>query len=79
MIEDKLCGSAIVAVALLGASIAPTLAATPEEAQAMAEAAALVAAEGEKAFPAIADPNGEFHKGDLYVTVIDRKGVVRRH
>jgi cytochrome c len=70
----------VVAVALLGAAIAPVLAATPEEAQAMAEkAAALVAAQGEKAFAAISDPSGEFHKGELYVVVIDRQGVVRAH
>ena len=53
-------------------------AATPEEAQAMADkAAALVKAEGEKAFPKISDQNGEFVKGDLFVTVIDKQGVVR--
>jgi hypothetical protein len=68
------------AFALIGAAITPVLAATPEEAQAMAEkAAALVAAQGDKAFPAIGDPNGEFHKGELYVVVIDRQGVVRAH
>jgi signal transduction histidine kinase len=68
----------IAAVALLGAAIAPVLAATPDEAKAMAEkAAALVAAEGDKAFPKFQDPNGEFHQGELYVVVIDRKGVVR--
>jgi signal transduction histidine kinase len=69
---------AVAAFALVGAAIAPVLAATPDEAKAMAEkAAALVAADGEKAFPAFADPDGEFHKGELYVVVIDRKGVVR--
>jgi hypothetical protein len=65
---------------MLGAAIAQGLAATPEEAQAMADkAAALIAAQGDKAFPAISDPNGEFHKGELYVVVIDRQGVVRAH
>ncbi len=68
----------IATVALLGAAVAPGLAATPEEAQAMAEkAAALFAAEGDKAFPKFEDPNGEFHKGELYVVVIDKTGVVR--
>jgi hypothetical protein len=68
----------VVAFALLGAAATPVLAATPEEAQAMADkAAALVAAEGEKAFPKFEDPNGEFHQGELYVVVIDRQGVVR--
>jgi hypothetical protein len=70
----------IVAMTMLGAAIAQGLAATPEEAQAMADkAAALIAAQGDKAFPAISDPNGEFHKGELYVVVIDRQGVVRAH
>src|ERR1022692_1815690 len=69
---------AVAACALVGAAIAPVLAATPDEAKAMAEkAAALVAADGEKAFPAFADADGDFHKGELYVVVIDRKGVVR--
>ena len=68
----------IAAVALIGAAIAPVFAATPDEAKAMADkAAALVAAEGEKAFPKFEDPNGEFHQGELYVVVLDRKGVVR--
>ena len=68
----------VAVLALAGAAIAPALAATPDEAKALAEkAAALVAAEGEKAFPTIADPNGAFHQGELYVTVIDRQGVVR--
>jgi len=70
----------IVAMTMLGTAIAQGLAATPEEAQAMADkAAALIAAQGDKAFPAISDPNGEFHKGELYVVVIDRQGVVRAH
>jgi hypothetical protein len=70
----------IVAMTMLGAAIAQGLAATPEEAQVMADkAAALIAAQGDKAFPAISDPNGEFHKGELYVVVIDRQGVVRAH
>jgi len=69
----------VAGVMLLAAAAATTAAAgTPEEAKALAEkAAALVAAEGEKAFPVISDPKGEFFKGDLYVTVLDSKGVVR--
>ena len=52
-------------------------AASPEEAQALAEkAVALVKAEGDKAFPKISDPNGEYVKGDLYVTVINKQGVI---
>jgi len=70
---------AIAAFALVAAAaIAPVKAATPDDAKAMAEkAAALVAAEGEKAFPTISDPNGAFHQGEVYVTILDRKGVVR--
>ncbi len=50
---------------------------TPEQAQALAEkAAALVKAEGDKAFAKLSDPNGGYVQGDLYVTVIDRQGVV---
>jgi cytochrome c len=71
---------AVAAFALAGAVIAPVLAASPDEAKAMAEkAAALVAAQGEKAFPAFDDPNGEFHKGELYVVVIDKTGTIRAH
>ncbi len=70
----------IAAAALLAAALAPVLAATPDEAKALAgKAAALVAAQGDKAFPAISDPAGEFHKGELYVVVLDRQGVVRAH
>jgi hypothetical protein len=72
--KTMLAGAAL----LLAAMAAPAGAADPEEAKAMAEkAAALVKAEGEKAFPTISDPNGEFHKGEIYVTVLDRQGVVR--
>lgn len=53
-------------------------AATPEQAQALADkAASLVAKDGDKAFATLSDPNGPFHQGELYVTVLDRKGVVR--
>ncbi len=76
----KTCVQITAALALVGAAIAPALAATPDEAKAMAEkAAAMVASEGEKAFPAFDDPNGEFHKGELYVVVIDKTGTIRAH
>jgi len=69
---------AVVALALIGAATVSVWGATPDDAKAMADkAAALVAAEGEKAFAKIDDPNGEFHQGELYVVVIDRQGVVR--
>lgn len=61
-----------------GAVLTPAIAATPDEAKDLAEkAAALVASEGDKAFPAIDDPNGPFHKGELYVAVLDHQGIVR--
>ncbi|MBV8534376.1 MAG: cache domain-containing protein [Alphaproteobacteria bacterium] len=51
---------------------------TPEDAQALAEkAAGLVKAEGDKAFATLSDPNGGYVQGELYVTVLDRQGVVR--
>jgi len=64
-------------VLLIGAALTPARAAgTPDEAKALAEkAAALVAAEGEKAFAKFDDPNGGFVQGDLYVVVLDSKGV----
>ncbi len=69
---------AIAALAfIMTAALVPANAATPDDAKAMAEkAAALVKAEGEKAFPKISDPNGAFHQGEVYVTILDRKGVV---
>ena len=70
---------AIAAVVLAAsAALVQAQAATPDDAKAMAEkAAALVAAEGDKAFPKISDPNGAFHQGEVYVTVLDHQGVVR--
>ncbi len=63
---------------LLGGFVAGARAASPDDAKAMAEkAVALVKAEGEKAFPKLSDPNGEYVKGEIYVTVIDKQGVVR--
>jgi len=62
---------------ILAGAMAPARAGDPEQAKALAEkAAALVASEGEKAFPKISDPNGEFVQGDTYVTVVDHQGVV---
>ena len=56
-------------------------AATPEQAQAMAEkAAAYLEQNGpEKAFAAIEDRAGEFRDGDLYVFVHDSSGLVVAH
>lgn len=70
----------IVALALfMSAAFLPAHAAsTPEQAQALAnKAAALVASEGAKAFPTITNPSGGFVQGDLYVVVVDQKGVIR--
>ena len=79
MIKNSLCAAAASLTLMIAAS-APVLAATADEAKAMAEkAAALVATQGEKAFPAFDDPNGEFHKGELYVVVIDKTGTIRAH
>jgi cytochrome c len=55
-------------------------ASTPDEAKALGDkAATLLAKEGSQAFAAFRDPKGEFIKGDLYITVIDRKGVIQSH
>ena len=68
--------AALVFAATMGFAQA-NAAGTPEEAQALAEkAAVLVKAEGDKAFATLSDPNGGYVQGDLYVTVIDRQGVV---
>ena len=63
---------------LLVGAIAPARAGSAAEAKALGEkAVALIAAEGEKAFPLLSDPKGEYVKGDMYVTVLDHQGVVR--
>jgi cytochrome c len=56
-------------------------AATPQDAQAMAEKAAnyLTANGAEKAFAAISDPHGPFRIGDLYVFAHDATGLVVAH
>ncbi len=61
------------------AAIASAHAAGPsfDDAKALTEkAAALIATEGDKAFPKLADPDGGYHQGFMYVTVLDRQGVV---
>jgi cytochrome c len=63
---------------LLVGAIAPARAGSAPEAKALGEkAVALIAAEGEKAFPLLSDPKGEYIKGDMYVVVLDHQGVVR--
>ena len=63
---------------LLVGAMTPVRAGSAEEAKALGEkAVALIAAEGEKAFPLLSDPKGEYVKGDMYVTVLDPQGVVR--
>ena len=60
-----------------GAAV-PARAGTPEQAKALAEKAAVfVASDGEKAFPIISDPKGEYVQGDVYVTVLDHQGIAR--
>ncbi len=55
--------------------------ATPEQAMAMVrKAAALIRKEGgDKAYPAITNPQGEFVQHDLYITVWGLDGTVRAH
>jgi cytochrome c len=56
----------------------PARAGSAPEAKALSEkAVALIAAEGEKAFPLLSDPKGEYVKDDMYVVVLDHQGVVR--
>jgi hypothetical protein len=64
--------------AMLSAGVfAPAFAGTPEEAKALCQkAAALIVAEGDKAFAKISDPSGEFLQGDMGVTVTDHHAVV---
>jgi hypothetical protein len=63
---------------LLVGAMTPARAGTAAEAKALGEkAVALIAAEGEKAFPLLSDPKGQYVKGDMYVTVLDHQGVVR--
>lgn len=51
---------------------------TPAQAKALAEkAVALMSKEGAKALPEINNPHGPFVHGDLYVGVVDQKGVIR--
>ncbi|MGY4622889.1 cache domain-containing protein [Bradyrhizobium sp. USDA 4486] len=74
----KLSVKVLAALALMVIVQGPVQAATPDEAKALADkAAALVASEGEKAFPRISDANGEFVRGDLFVAVLDQNVVVR--
>ena len=54
--------------------------ATFEQAQALAEkAAALIKAKGDGALAKFSDPAGGFIDGELYVTVLDTKGIVKSH
>jgi cytochrome c len=62
---------------LIVGAMAPARAGSADEAKALGEkAVALIAAQGEKAFPLLSDPKGEYVKDDMYVTVLDRQGVV---
>ena len=73
----RLAFAATLAASFVGAAT-PVWAGTPDEAKALADkAAALIVAEGERAFPKINDPAGEFVQGDLFVAVLDKDVVVR--
>ncbi|QQR68425.1 MAG: cache domain-containing protein [Alphaproteobacteria bacterium] len=79
----RLLATALVMLGLLASTSMPATAGefgTREEAQAMTEkAAALLKAEGDKAFPKLQDPKGEFIDRDLYVFVFDSKGTFLVH
>lgn len=52
----------------------------PEAVQMVEKAVALIISDGaEKAFPQISNPKGPFVDRDLYVYVLDLKGVIRAH
>jgi len=77
---NKTTWIAMAALALIsGASLMTANAATSsDDVKTVAEsAAALVWEQGNLAFPKISDPNGAFHRGNIYVAVVDRQGVVR--
>ena len=77
---NKTTWIAMAALALIsGASLMTANAATSgDDVKAVAEnAAALVWEQGNLAFPKISDPNGSFHRGNVYVAVLDRQGIVR--
>jgi hypothetical protein len=63
---------------LFAGAMAPAQAGPAEDAKALGEkGAALIVAQGEKAFDLLNESKGEYVKGDIYVTVIDHKGLVR--
>ncbi len=69
---------AALVLAFCAVATLPAFAGTPEEAKVLAQkAASLVATEGDKAFAKLSDPAGGYVQDDLFVTVIDRQGVVR--
>ncbi len=72
--------SILVCAALLcaGTAFAAGERGTPDEAKALdLKAAALVEAQGDKAFAVIDDRTGPLVDRDLYVTVIDKQGIMR--
>jgi len=75
---NSLLASAALAVSF--SAFAADEMATPEEAQAMSEAAAKVVNEkGEEAFPLFAAEDGEFQAKDLYVFCMDLEGKMLSH
>ena len=79
--DEKMCEKVIIAVILclfVAASVSAQQRSTPEEAKKLVEqAVAYVKANGEeKAIKEFNDPKGEFFKGDLYIFVLDLKGVL---
>jgi cytochrome c len=74
----------LLAILLMGLAFVPNqhaLAASPEQAKAMAEKAAVYLKKygPEKTFAAVEDRSGQFREGDLYVFVHDTTGLVVAH
>jgi hypothetical protein len=62
----------------MGAAFAAGERGTPDEAKVLAlKAVALIEAQGDQSFPVIDDRTGPLVDRDLYITVLDRQGVMR--
>ncbi|MDD3289005.1 MAG: cache domain-containing protein [Alphaproteobacteria bacterium] len=76
----KLLGLSLFVAVLMSSPVMAAERGTREEAMAMAEkAAALVKAEGDRAFSKFQDKNGGFIDRDLYVYAFDRTGLIKAH
>jgi cytochrome c len=79
--KKKLLGSIIATLVLVGSARADDTRATPADAQALVKnAVAYMQRHGpEKAFKEFGNRNGQFIYRDLYVVVLDMKGIVLAH